>query len=113
MATSKNVIAVNDANFDAEVLRADRPVLVDVSARWCGPCKLLAPIVDAVADERAGALKVVTVDLDASPGVVRRYGIHAAPTLLVFRGGEKKAQRAGAMTKASLLTFVDGAAGAS
>lgn len=107
MATSKNVIQLNDRNFDAEVLKADGPVLVDFGATWCGPCKALAPIVDTIADENLGKLKVAKVDIDDSPGVTQRYGIRSAPTVVLFRGGEKKAQHVGLTTKAKLLKLLE------
>jgi thioredoxin len=108
MANSKNVIEVSDATFEAEVLGAGLPVLVDFSARWCGPCKLLDQVVGAIADETVGKFKIAKVDIDGSPGLVRRYGIGAAPTLLVFRGGEAKARRVGATTKRALLELLEG-----
>lgn len=107
MATSKNVIKLNDGNFDAEVLRSDQPVLVDFGATWCGPCKALAPIVAAIADENVGKLKVAAVDIDDSPGVAQRYGIRSAPTVLLFRGGEKKAQHVGLTSKEKLLKLLE------
>jgi thioredoxin 1 len=107
MATSKNVIQLNDGNFDAEVLRSDQPVLVDFGATWCGPCKALAPIVSMIADENVGKLKVAKVDIDDSPGVAQRYGIRSAPTVLLFRGGEKKAQHVGLTSKEKLLKLLE------
>ena len=107
MAGSKNVIDVNDGNFDAEVLKADKPVLVDFGATWCGPCKALAPIVDKIADENVGKFKVAKVDIDDSPGVAQKYGIRGVPTVLVFRGGEKRAQHVGLTTKENLLKLLD------
>lgn len=107
MATSKNVIQLNDKNFDAEVLRSEQPVLVDFGATWCGPCKALAPIVDKIADENVGKLRVAKVDIDESPGVAQRYGIRSAPTVLLFRGGEKKAQHVGLTTKEKLLKLLE------
>lgn len=107
MATSKNVIQVNDGNFDAEVLRSDQPVLVDFGATWCGPCKALAPIVATIADENVGKLKVAVIDIDASPGVAQRYGIRSAPTVLLFRGGVKKAQHVGLTSKEKLLKLLE------
>ncbi len=107
MTKTKNVINVGDANFDAEVLRAEVPVLVDFSATWCGPCKVLTPVIEAIADENVGRFKVAKVDIDEAPGLVRRYGVGAAPTLLVFRGGERRAQRVGVMTKRALLELLE------
>ena len=107
MASSKNVIEVTDANFESEVLKADQPVLVDFGATWCGPCKALAPIVDKIADENVGKVKVAKVDIDDSPGVAQRYGIRGVPTVLVFRGGEKTAQHVGLTTKENLLKLLE------
>ena len=78
MGASKNVLEVTDATFDAEVLKADKPVLVDFGATWCGPCKALAPVVDKLADETVGKYKIVKVDIDDAPGVAQKYGIPAA-----------------------------------
>ncbi len=107
MAGSKNVIEVNDSNFESEVLKADRPVLVDFGATWCGPCKALAPIVDKIADENVGKVKVAKVDIDDSPGVAQKYGIRGVPTVLVFKSGEKKAQHVGLTTKENLLKLLE------
>ena len=107
MENGKLVLEVDDATFDREVLRADGPVLVDFGAAWCGPCRRLEPIVEQVAKERAGTLKVVKVDIDASPEVARRYGVRAAPTLCVFRGGERTAQHVGLTNKEKVLALLD------
>ena len=85
----KNVIELTDANFDAEVLKSDVPVLVDFTATWCGPCKVLAPIVEGLADEFAGKYKVGKLDIDDAPGVTQRYGVRGVPTVMVFKAGEK------------------------
>lgn len=106
MAESENVIPVDDTSFDEQVLRARGPVLVDFGAKWCGPCKALAPLVAALADENAGRVKVVKVDLDDSPRVATRYGIRAAPTVAIFHGGVKTAQHVGLTTKAKLLELL-------
>jgi thioredoxin 1 len=106
MATDENVIEVDDATFEKEVLAADVPVLVDFVARWCPPCKILAPVVARVAAESAGRFKVVTMDTDASPQTSRRYGIRGVPTLLVFRKGEKTAQHLGATSKERILELL-------
>jgi thioredoxin 1 len=103
MGASKNVVVVDDASFEAEVLKADKPVLVDFGATWCGPCKALAPVVDSLADETVGKYKIVTVDIDDAPGVAQKYGIRGVPTLAVFRSGEKTASHVGVTTKAKLL----------
>jgi thioredoxin 1 len=107
MANSKNVVVVDDASFETEVLKADRPVLVDFGATWCGPCKALAPVVDKLADETAGKYKVVTVDVDDAPGVAQRYGIRGVPTLAVFKAGEKTASHVGVTTKENLLALLE------
>jgi thioredoxin 1 len=104
--TGANVIEVDDASFDEEVLAAKVPVLVDVVAQWCGPCKALALIVERVASETAGRVKVVKVDADASPRTAQRYGVRGLPTLLVFRNGEKTAQHLGATTRERLLELL-------
>jgi thioredoxin 1 len=103
-----NVIEVDDESFEAEVIRSERPVLVDFGATWCGPCRALEPIVEQIAAEHLATLKVVKIDIDEAPNTVKRYGIRGAPTLLVFRGGEKKAQHVGMTSKERLLAFVSG-----
>ena len=108
MAGSKNVTEVTDANFDAEVLKADKPVLVDFGATWCGPCKALAPVVDKLADETVGKYKIVKVDIDDAPGVAQKYGIRGVPAILVFKNGEKTAQHVGVTTKDKLLALIEG-----
>jgi len=103
MAASKNVHAFDDQNFEQEVLKAAGPVLVDFTATWCGPCKILAPIVEQLADEFAGKLKVGKVDVDQAPGVAAKYGIRSVPTVMVFEGGQKKAQHIGLTKREKLL----------
>lgn len=106
MASSKNVRSVNDLDFEAEVLRAEGPVLVDFTAEWCPPCRALAPVIDRLADENVGKVKVVTVDIDESPVTSNKYGIRGAPTVVVFEGGERRAQHVGATSKAKLLALL-------
>ena len=108
MANSKNVVVVDDASFEAEVLKADKPVLVDFGATWCGPCKALAPVVDKLADETVGKYKIVSVDIDDAPGVAQKYGIRGVPAILVFKNGEKTAQHVGVTTKDKLLALIEG-----
>jgi thioredoxin 1 len=108
MGASKNVLEVTDGNFEAEVLKADKPVLVDFGATWCGPCKALAPVVDKLADETVGKYKIVKVDVDDAPGVAQKYGIRGVPAILVFKNGEKTAQHVGVTTMDKLLALIEG-----
>src|SRR5258708_10603890 len=87
---SPNVTLVNDQTFDAEVLKSDKPVLVDFTASWCGPCKVLSPIVDKIADESQGKFKVVKVDIDEAPTTAATYGIRGVPTVFAFENGAIK-----------------------
>lgn len=103
MAASKNVHMFDDNNFDQEVLKAPGPVLVDFTATWCGPCKMLAPIVEKLADEFPGKVKVGKVDVDQAPNVAARYGIRSVPTVMVFQNGEKKSQHIGLAKREKLL----------
>lgn len=100
---SKNVQTFNEMNFETEVLKSDVPVLVDFTATWCGPCKALAPIVDKVADEFQGKVKVGKLDIDEAPGIATKYGIRSVPTVLVFKNGEKTAQNVGLTTRDKLV----------
>jgi thioredoxin 1 len=107
MASSKNVKVIEkDAEFEGEVLKSDRTVLVDFGATWCGPCKALAPIVDKIADENQGTLKVVTIDIDDCPEVTKKYGVKSVPTVLVFKNGEKIGQSVGLTSRDNLLKLV-------
>lgn len=101
------VTTVNDSAFDIDVLASDLPVLVEFGAGWCPPCRALAPVLEAIADERATDLRVVTVDVDANPITQARYGIMSLPTLLLFIGGKPVRQSIGFLTKGRLLEFVD------
>jgi thioredoxin 1 len=106
MGKNAHVTEVNDSTFEAEVLRADRPVLVEFGAAWCPPCRALAPIVERVAADCAGTLKVVMVDADESPEAAKRCGVRAVPTLVVFRGGEKRGQHVGLTTREKVVELV-------
>ena len=105
---SQNVQVFNDLNFDKEVLGSDVPVLVDFTATWCGPCKALAPIVDQVATELVGKLKVGKLDVDDSPVTAGKFGVRGVPTLMLFKNGERAAQHVGLTTKQKLLALVGG-----
>ena len=99
---SANVKELTDANFEAEVLKSDVPTLVDFWAVWCGPCKQIAPTVDALADEYKGRLKVGKLNIDQHQVVPQKYGIRSIPTLLVFKGGQVVGQIVGAVPRAKL-----------
>jgi thioredoxin 1 len=105
MAT-ENVHVFNDLNFEQEVLRSNEPVLVDFTATWCGPCKRLAPIVEEVAEETKGKVKVGKLDIDESPLTASKMGIRSVPTLIVFRDGKAAGQHLGLTTKAKILGLV-------
>ena len=95
--SNSNVSQVTEANFDQEVLSASVPVLVDFWATWCGPCKMIAPILDEIATEKAGVFKIAKVDVDENQALSARYGIRAIPTLLLIKNGEVKEQIVGGM----------------
>jgi len=103
MIKAEGVATVTDADFAAEVLGADRPVLVEFTADWCGPCRQLAPVLSAVAREEAARLKVVQLDADTNPDTVTRYGVLSMPTLMVFHGGEPVRAMVGARPRRRLL----------
>ncbi|MDQ2646803.1 MAG: thioredoxin [Myxococcota bacterium] len=103
---SQNLQVFNDLNFEQEVLTSKVPVLVDFTATWCGPCKALAPIVDQLADELSGSVKVGKLDIDDSPLTAGKYGVRGVPTVMVFKAGERAAQHVGLTTKQKLLDLV-------
>ncbi len=101
--SSKNVHVVTSATFDAEVLRSPVPVLVDFTATWCGPCKALARVMERVADETAGSVRCVMVDVDDAPDVATRYGVRSVPTVIAVHRGEKVAMHVGLTSREKLL----------
>ena len=101
------VVSITQDTFQTEVLKSDVPVLVDFWAPWCGPCRLVARVVDEVAQQYEGQLKVVKVNTDEQPGIASHYGIRSIPTLMVFMGGEKMEQMVGAVSKATLTKAVE------
>src|SRR6266851_3804836 len=102
-----NVLHVTDASFEQEVMKSATPVLVDFWAPWCGPCKAIAPILDQLAGEYAGRLKVVKINVDDNPQVPSRFGVRGIPNLLIVKGGEVKDQIIGAVPKQQLVRAVD------
>lgn|SRR5690606_25916468 len=104
---SDNIHHVTDASFENEVLKAEGPVLVDFWAEWCGPCKMIAPVLDELADEYAGKLKVCKLDIDANPETAPRFNVKGIPTLIIFKNGNVEAKKVGALSKSQLATFID------
>src|SRR5580704_10539867 len=102
----KNVHVFNDGNFEAEVLGSDLPVLVDFTATWCGPCKALAPIVEKLADELEGKVKVGKLDIDDSKALAAKYNVRSVPTVIVFRGGQPSGTQIGLSTKEKLVKLL-------
>ena len=100
-------VTANDLNFDEVVVNSDTPVLVDFAATWCGPCKMIAPLVEQLADEYDGRATIAKVDIDESPGTAAKYGIRGVPTLLVFKGGEVVGQQVGAVPKGKIAELID------
>ena len=103
MATQK----ATDTTFEDEVLKSDVPVLVDFWAEWCGPCKIIGPSLEQIADEMAGKLKVVKVNIDENPMAPSKYGVRSIPTLLVFKGGQVAATKLGALPKSQLIQWIE------
>ncbi|WP_157314134.1 thioredoxin TrxA [Chitinibacter sp. GC72] len=104
---SENIVHVTDASFDAEVLQAAGPVLVDYWAEWCGPCKMIAPILDEVAVEYAGRLKITKLNIDENQSTAPKFGVRGIPTLMLFVNGEVKSTKVGALSKSQLTAFLD------
>lgn len=107
--SNQHIVHATDASFEADVLQAELPVLVDFWAAWCGPCKMIAPVLDEIAEEYAGKLKVVKVDVDENRDAPAKYGVRGIPTLLVFKGGQLEATKVGALTKSQLVDFINSA----
>ena len=104
---SDNILHTTDDGFDQDVLKADKPVLVDYWAEWCGPCKMIAPILEEVAGEYADKLKVCKIDIDANQATPPKYGIRGIPTLMLYKNGEVEATKVGALSKSQLQAFLD------
>ncbi|MDD3674214.1 MAG: thioredoxin TrxA [Thauera propionica] len=104
---SEHIHYVTDGNFEAEVLQSQTPVLVDYWAEWCGPCKMIAPILDDVAKDYAGKLKIAKLNIDENQDTPAKYGIRGIPTLMLFKGGNVEATKVGALSKSQLTAFID------
>ncbi len=102
-----NAKTVSDQDWDTEVLKSDTPVLVDFWAEWCGPCRMVGPVVEEIAQEKAGELKVVKLNVDDSPDTARKYRVMSIPTIMVFSGGDEKKRIVGARGKSQILAEID------
>jgi thioredoxin 1 len=102
-----NVVHVTDDTFETQVLKADRPVLVDFWAEWCGPCKMIAPVLDQLAVEYQGRVQVAKVDVDQCQSTAMKYGIRSIPTLMLFKNGTVEAQQVGMVSKQALAKLLD------
>jgi thioredoxin 1 len=103
----KPTIEINEANFERDVIQSKEPVLVDFWAEWCGPCKMLGPLLDEIATEQSGRVKVAKVNVDTNPTLAARFGIQSIPTLLYFAGGEVKDQTIGAVPKRTIISKLE------
>jgi thioredoxin 1 len=99
---------VSDASFDTDVLKSDKPVLVDYWAEWCGPCKMIAPILDEVSKDYDGRVQIAKMNVDENRDIPAKMGIRGIPTLMLFKGGQLAATKVGALSKAQLTAFLDG-----
>ncbi|TAM48168.1 MAG: thioredoxin TrxA [Gammaproteobacteria bacterium] len=105
---SQGIVNVTDDSFEQEVLKSAGPVLVDYWAEWCGPCKMIAPVLEEIAKDYAGKIKVAKLNIDENPATPPKYGIRGIPTLMLFKGGHVEATKVGAVSKSQLSAFIDG-----
>jgi thioredoxin 1 len=104
---SENITNVTDSNFEMEVINSDTPVLLDYWAEWCGPCKMIAPILEDIASEYNGKIKVAKINIDDNPATPAKYGVRGIPTLMIFKSGSIEATKVGALSKSQLSAFID------
>ena len=104
---SDNIVHTNDNTFETDVLQSEKPVLLDFWAEWCGPCKMIAPLLDEVATEYAEKLSIVKLNVDENPNTPQKFGIRSIPTLMLFKDGAVQDQKLGAMSKSQLTEFLD------
>jgi len=102
------VVKITDDSFEADVLKSDVPVLVDYWAEWCGPCKMIAPVLDEIASQYGDKIKVAKLNIDENPGTPPKFGIRGIPTLMLFKGGNVEATKVGAVSKSQLSAFIEG-----
>ena len=104
---SDKIVYTNDANFDSDVLQSDKAVLLDFWAEWCGPCKMIAPLLDEVAESHADQLTIAKINIDENPNTPKKFNIRSIPTLMLFKDGSVQAQKLGAMSKSQLTEFLE------
>jgi len=104
---SGQIVHITDDSFEEEVTKSDKPVLVDYWADWCGPCKMIAPILDELSDEYSGRIKIAKLNIDENPATPPKYGIRGIPTLMLFKNGNVEATKVGAVSKSQLTAFID------
>jgi len=104
---SDNIVTLTDATFESDVLQSDIPVLVDYWAEWCGPCKMITPILEEISGDYEGRVKIAKLNIDENTETPPKYGIRGIPTLMLFKGGEVEATKVGALSKSQLTAFLD------
>ncbi len=104
---SDKIIHISDQTFEETILKSDKPVLVDFWAEWCGPCKMIAPILDEIAEEYADRIRIAKLNIDENPATPPKYGIRGIPTLMLFKDGNVEATKVGAVSKSQLTAFID------